>query len=920
MADRLPIYEIERDIVARLKTSGRLILSAPTGSGKSTQVPQMLLKHGLLGDGQVVILQPRRLATRLLASRVAQELGVQLGSEVGYQIRFENVTSPQTKIRFVTEGVLLRQMIDDPQLSGVSVLIFDEFHERHLYGDITLARALDLQQQHRPDLNLIVMSATLDVELLADYLSQCSSGRESAHSFSPESQSRLTSAATKNINCSILSSEGRVFPVEIEYAAEPGYMDKRPVWEQAAEAFSHYVGSGGEGDVLVFMPGGYEISQTIEAIRHTSEAKGFILLPLHGELSPKDQDAAVARYGQRKAVVSTNVAETSLTIDGIRLVIDSGLARIPRYDPHRGINTLLVEKISQSSADQRAGRAGRTAPGVCMRLWSREEHGHRLVQELPEIKRLDLAEVVLTLKATGVEDLRKFRWLEPPDEQSLVHAEELLLDLGALKVAQASRLCVSGSAEQTETHRRDACATTITAIGRKMLAFPLHPRYSRMLLAAHEYGCVHQACLVAALTQGRDLLLRNVDRDTNSLREDLLGKKASSDFWILMRAWTYAAKNQFRLDACRRLGIHAVTARQVGPLFEQFLRIAEREGLDVKPREVKDEALQKCILIGFSDRVARRLDQGTLRCELVHGRRGVLARESVASHFLDSSSSRRESALTSGGKNEPAHAGCYGLFVAAEVREIEGREVNTILSLATAIEADWLRELYPEDMESDLHVEFDSTAKRVQAAELVKFRGLALSAKRVEPPPADRAAQLLADEIIAGRLPLPNWDHGVEQWLLRLRLLCQHCPELQLPPITEDDRKHIIRQLCHGAVSYKDIKEREVRPVVMSWLSEAQRGLLDKHAPERLTLPNGRTPKVAYEANGSPHISLRIQELYDVTQTPKIAMGRVPVLVHILTPGMKPIQITQDLASFWREHYPRIKSELQRKYPKHPWR
>jgi len=642
----------------------------------------------------------------------------------------------------------------------------------------------------------------------------------------------------------------------------------------------------------VFMPGGYEISQTIEAIRHTSESKGFILLPLHGELSPKDQDAAVARYGQRKVVVSTNVAETSLTIDGIRLVIDSGLARIPRYDPYRGINTLLIEKISQSSADQRTGRAGRTAPGVCMRLWSREEHGHRLVQELPEIKRLDLAEVVLTLKAAGVEDLRKFRWLEPPEEQSLVHAEELLLDLGALKVGRAVPSPPRRDTEIAPYQNNEPLQ--ITAIGRKLLAFPLHPRYSRMLLAAHEYGCVHQACLVAALTQGRDLLLRNVDRDTSSFREDLLGEKASSDFWILMRAWTYAAKNQFRLDACRRLGIHAVTARQVGPLLDQFIRIAEREGLDVKPREVKDEALQKCILIGFSDRVARRLDQGTLRCELVHNRRGVLARESVVQYS--------------------------SLFVAAEVREVEGREVNTILSLATAIEVEWLRELYPEDMESDLHVQFDSTAKRVQAAELVKFRGLALSAKRVEPPPADKAAQLLADEIIAGRLPLPNWDHSVEQWLLRLRLLCQHCPELQLPPITEDDRKHIIGQLCHGAVSYKDIKEREVKPVVMSWLSEMQRGLLDKHAPERLTLPNGRTPKVAYEATGSPHISLRIQELYDVTQTPKIVMGRVPVVVHILTPGMKPIQITQDLASFWREHYPRIKSELQRKYPKHLWR
>ncbi|MGD0253697.1 MAG: ATP-dependent helicase C-terminal domain-containing protein, partial [Verrucomicrobiota bacterium] len=253
-------------------------------------------------------------------------------------------------------------------------------------------------------------------------------------------------------------------------------------------------------------------------------------------------------------------------------------------------------------------------------------------------------------------------------------------------------------------------------------------------------------------------------------------------------------------------------------------------------------------------------------------------------------------------------------------REVEGREVNTILSMATAIEPEWLRELFPDDLKSELHVQFDATAKRVQAAELVRFRGLALSAKRVEPPPADAAARLLAEEIFAGRLLLPNWDHAVEQWLARLRLLCQHCPELQLPPFAEDDRQHIIEQLCHGAVSYKDIKEREVKPLVMSWLSGAQRELLDKHAPERLSLPNGRSPKVVYEDGKSPHISLRIQELYGVTQTPKIAMGRVPVVVHILTPGMKPIQITQDLASFWSEHYPKIKSELQRKYPKHEWR
>jgi ATP-dependent helicase HrpB len=894
MPERLPIYEIESDIIAALKATKRLVLQSPTGSGKSTQVPQMLLQHGLLDRGQVVILQPRRLATRLLAVRVARELGVELGREVGYQIRFENVTSNATRIKFETEGILLRQLIQDPTLRGVQAIIFDEFHERHLYGDITLARALDIQEQQRPDLLIAVMSATLDAGTLEEYLSTRSSRRKEAHSSSGKGQSLLTSAATEDIGCSVLRSEGRVFPVDIEYLPRRLGPNSPPVWKLAADAFAGFVRSGGKGDVLVFMPGSFEINQTLEAIRHTSEAKGHLLLPLHGELPPRDQDAAVARYEQPKVVVATNVAETSITIDGVRLVIDSGLARIPRYDANRGINTLLVEKISQASSDQRAGRAGRTSPGRCCRLWSEPEHHERAPHELPEIKRLDLAEVVLTLKAAGVEDLRAFRWLEKPDEISLTHAEELLTDLGALKVGRAVP-CPPRRAEDSDKSRA-GCAPylEITPIGRKMLSFPVHPRYSRMLLAAQEYGCVYQACLVAALTQGRDLLLRNVGREVQSDREDLLGEKATSDFWILMRAWNYAVKNQFRLDACRRLGIHAVTARQVGPLLEQFLRIARDEKLEVSPREVKDEALQKCILIGFSDRVARRLDQGTLRCELVHGRRGLLARESVVQHSP--------------------------LFVAAEVREVEGREVNTILSLATAIETGWLRELFPEDIKSETHVEFDATARRVQAAELLRFRDLALAAKRIDPPPAEAAARLLADEILAGRLPLPNWDHGVEQWLARLRLLCQHCPELELPAITEDDRRHLVEQLCHGAVSYKDIKEREVKPLVMSWLSEAQRELLEKHAPERLALPNGRTPKVVYEEGKPPHIALRIQELYDVNQTPEIARGRVAVVVHILTPGMKPVQITQDLAGFWREHYPRLKSEFQRKYPKHLWR
>jgi ATP-dependent helicase HrpB len=847
----LPIYEIEREIVAALSGSNRrLVLQAPTGSGKSTQVPQMLLDHGLLGDGQVVILQPRRIAARLLASRVAQERGVELGQQVGYQVRFENSTSAATRIKFETEGILLRQLIQEPKLPGVNAVIFDEFHERHLYGDITLARALDIQEKHRPDLILIVMSATLDAGALKQYLQPCT----------------------------VLSSSGRTFPVSVEYLPRRLGTNSPPVWDLAAEAFSRFNPGDGAKDVLVFMPGGYEISRTIEAIRQTKASKGYVLLPLHGELAPRDQDAAVARYDQPKVVVATNVAETSITIDGVGLVIDSGLARIPRYDPNRGINTLLVEKISRASAEQRTGRAGRTAPGQCMRLWSQPEHDERAAQELPEIKRLDLSEVVLTLKAAGIADLKQFRWLESPGEAALSHAEELLLDLGALE----------SSGE----------LTSITPLGHRMLAFPVHPRYARMLIAAEEYGCVDDACLVAALTQGRDLVLRRTDSNVEASREDLFGDIADegcSDFELLIRAWNFAEANQFRIEALRQHGIHAVTARQVGPLLEQFLRIA-KDGLHVQRSQSNNDALRKCILIGFSDRVARRVDEGTLRCALVHGRRGTLAKESVVRHSE--------------------------LLVAAEVREIGGRQgdVNTILSLATAIPIEWLHELFPHDMQTAVRVEFDSATRRVQAAVVTRFRDLAVLEKRIEPPPADAAARLLAEEIMAGRLQLPSWDHSVAQWIMRLNLLSQWCPELLLPPIHDDDRRHILEQFCLGSASYKDLKDLDVRPSVKSWLSAEQRGLLDKHAPERIPLSNGRTPKVTYDAASPPFISLRIQELFGVTQTPTIGMGRVPLSVHILAPSMRPVQVTQDLGNFWKEHYPKIKSELKRKYPKHEWR
>src|SRR4051812_37355991 len=418
----LPIYELESAVIASLRAQGRLIVQAPTGSGKSTQIPQMLWRHGLLdaptGRGEVVVLQPRRLAARMLAKRVAEEAGTSLGEGVGYQIRLESRVSERTRIRFVTEGILLRQMSFDPTLRGISAIVFDEFHERHLYGDISLARALQIQQTIRPELKLIVMSATLDAGSLKTYLAPCD----------------------------VLVSQGRSFPVRIEYLPKSVNFEHEPVWDVAARE-TERVAAESSGDFLIFMPGAYEISRTVQAIQGARGLRDFVVFPLHGELPPEQQDRAVARYDARKIIVSTNVAETSLTIEGVTTVIDCGLARVARFDPHRGINTLLIEKISVASADQRAGRAGRTAPGRCVRLWTEREHGQRPRQELPEVKRLDLSEVVLTLKASGIEDVVTFPWLEKPEPKALERAELLLADLGAVGLGRSTGVSPVGSSD-----------------------------------------------------------------------------------------------------------------------------------------------------------------------------------------------------------------------------------------------------------------------------------------------------------------------------------------------------------------------------------------------------------------------------------------------------------------------------------------
>jgi ATP-dependent helicase HrpB len=845
------VKDVAARLAAALRARGRLVVQAPTGSGKSTQLPQMLLAHGFAEEGEIVVLQPRRLAARLLARRVAEEVGTALGDVVGYQIRLDSRVSARTRIRFVTEGILLRQMSFDPELRGVAAVVFDEFHERHLHGDITLARAKQIQAAGRPDLKIVVMSATLDAGLLREYLAPCA----------------------------VLESQGRTFPVAVEYLARRADFEREAVWEVAARECARVAGETA-GDLLVFMPGGYEIMRTVQALGQARELRGCLVLPLHGELSAEQQDRAVARYEQRKIIVSTNVAETSLTIDGVTVVVDSGLARMARFDAGRGINTLLIEKIAIASADQRAGRAGRTAPGRCVRLWTEREHAERAAQELPEVRRLDLADVVLTLKASGIVDVVGFPWLERPDAQGLARAETLLADLGAL-----------------EGRRR-----TITEMGRRMLQFPLHPRYARMLLEAGERGCVETVAVMAALTQGRSFLLRGGSREMEAAREAAWGEVEGSDFFGLLGAWRYARAQRFDVEACRLVGVHAVGARQVGPLAEQFLAIAKQQGLTTRggnggDEQVDEVAVRKCVLAGFSDQLAKRLDRGTLRCELVHGRRGLLARESVVQDAA--------------------------LLVAAEISEIEGRggEVNVLLTQATAIEEAWLKELFPADVVDEVGVVYDAEMRRVIARRERRFRDLVLETKpTAEAPPTGAAAALLAAEVLAERVKLVAWDEAVEQWIVRVNRLAEWFPELEVTPITAEDRATLIEQICYGSYGARELKDKPAMPVLREWLTAEQLAVLDDYLPEKLVMANGRKARLRYEAEGPPVLNARIQELYGIEKTFAVGHGRVPVKFEILAPNHRPIQVTDDLERFWREIYPKVRAELSRRYPRHEWR
>lgn len=855
----LPIYDVADALLGGIASKGRVVLSAPTGSGKSTQVPQILLDQSGI-KGEIVVLQPRRLATRLLAKRVASERGVRLGDEVGYQIRFENVVSSKTRIRFVTEAILLRQILEDSSLKGVGAVVFDEFHERHLTSDLSIACALQSVAEQRPDLKLVVMSATLDIDTLENFLAPCQR----------------------------VEASGRMYPVEVSYAGAALGRQAAPVWERAASAFKKSIAGQVSGDVLVFMPGAFEIRKTMEAIEALPEARGYEVLPLHGELPPDAQDRAVSSGDRPKIIVSTNVAETSITIEGVRVVIDGGLARIARFDARRGINSILVEPISRASAEQRAGRAGRTGPGVCLRLWSEAEQVARAERDEAEVKRVDLSETVLMLAAAGIEDLNNFPWYEAPTAESLERADVLLKDLGAL---DAKDPCDVAPATST---------LAITQLGRKMSGFPLHPRYARLLIEADRLGVLPDVALIAALSQGR--LFYRAAREDRVRREQRRQIEeyadVRSDYFVQLKAWELAQAAKFNPKACGALGIHGGAARQAGAVAQQILKLSEKAGLDTRAGALPDfeERICKCLLVAFSDHLALRNDRGTRRCRMVHGRSGELRRESVVEAEL---------------------------FVAAEIEERELRgEVSVLLGLATAVKPQWLEECFPNDFNEGSVTSYDEIARRVVCRTERRFRHLVLTSKDQGEPDYDQAASLLAAEVVAGRLNLKKWDAVVENWIQRVNFVAKHCPETEVAPIDDEARQLLIEQICHGGLSYKEIKDRPVLGLVKEWISPEQIYFIDTYAPAEMNLPRKKHPaRIRYEADGRAIIASKLQDFYDVpSKTLRVANGQVPLLIELLAPNQRPAHLTDDLDGFWGGAYAHVRKELAGRYPKHEWR
>ena len=779
----LPIDPLLPEVVKLFEGNTLAILTAEPGAGKTTRVPVALMEAGF---GSVYVLEPRRIAARMAARRVAEELGERVGETVGYQVRFEEVGGRNTKLWFVTEGVLTRKLLAGGDLPGVRSVVMDEFHERQLETDLALSLLRDLQRRRR-DLKVLLMSATLAEQQIAEKLG----------------------------NPPVIKSPGRVHPVAVHYTPQ----SVEPLEEQVAKAVAKALNQTKQ-HVLVFLPGAAEIRRALQACEPLARQNNALMFPLHGELSAEEQDAAVAPIAKRKIIFATNVAESSLTIEGVEAVIDSGLARVLTHSAWSGISRLQVEKVSQSSVIQRSGRAGRTGPGIAIRLFPESDFVRRPAQMEPEIKRADLSGMLMQLAAKRI-DWRSLPWLDAPPEENVRQAEDLLLALGALDAQ----------------------------MGKKMAGLAVHPRLSRFVIAAAEMGSLQEACdLAARLSEGR---VRLDERSQTGCATDI--------------------------DAILAGDSNAVT-RRVQQQLRQAIGSAKVVSHD-------PHSLEKALLLAYPDRVARR-------------RNATLLLAGGGSAQLDRASR------------------VQGEYVVAIEIDDRSDRASPLVRIACDIQPDWLLDFFPDQVETAEEMIWNREAERVEQRNVLRYRQIVIDESRSSPSNASAAADLLSSKAMELGLERFVDAEDLARFLKRANFASQHAQV----KVATDLVALAMRDMAEGLTSFADLRTAGRNGALIKYM-EARLPMrqIEQVAPAFVQLPSGRKAAIEYHDGQAPSVASRLQDFFGMKDSPSVARGAVPLVVHLLAPNKRPVQVTTDLASFWKNLYPQVRRELGRRYPRHSW-
>lgn len=838
----LPVYKAFNRIINSLGDRPNLILKSPTGSGKSLGLPLLLLKEDII-NGQILVVQPRRVAARSLATRATKLLNTKIGDQIGYHVRFENISSNHSKIIYITDGILLNLLINDRYLSRVGLVIMDEFHERTAQMDLSLSLLKDLQKNERPSIHLIIASATID--------------EEKVHNFLP--------------NCSFIELTSRLYPVKIEYRP---ILKNEPLWSKINTELKRSL-SFSSGNILIFVAGIYEIKKIILEINRSPHFKAFLVMPLFGDMRLEDQEKVLKKTDKRKIIVSTNIAETSLTIEDIQVVIDTGIAKKFAYDPLRDVNVLLPELISISSADQRSGRAGRTSKGICIRLWNENQNELRSDYEVPQVLNLELSRLFLILCFLK-KDPEKFDWLITPNKERIQKAKHCLVSIGAINNENK-----------------------ITEEGCLISQIPLCPKKAMALIKAKESGCLPILALVFALMEERSIIINklfNFDKIDQFLEEhNFLQKEDSiqSDLKYYLGAWLFAKHFNFSYEVCNNVGIHSKRSAEVEKLLFRLCQLVGE--LNPEINKLNISTLLNFLVTTFSENLSHIRNRGTVIYESIRGNQYHLSRFS----------------------NVKNAEWILPLFVTE--KKIKGK-ITLETECISEVSIDIIKNAFKNDIKTLSEVKFDSSIHKVVKRHYNKLGSIKYNIKESEVLTESESREGFVNALLDENLMLKKWNKDVVNFIARIDFLANNFPEYNISKFDYDYKVNVYHEICEGTTKWKVIKNRDVLPIIKSLYSQSELETLETAVPETILLNPKRKPyKINYEENNA-FVKVLIQDLFDYEGHPQIVYCKYSLVVHLLAPNNNCVQITRKLNEFWSNSYSEIKKELAGRYPKHEWR